>query len=123
MNTDAQYIVVPCESCIVSREGGVSAINIFTTINAKHVPVTYPFYVYGIGLGLYGNHEFTLHVRDPDGQEVDSWTSAINSDDPHTPVHMANRFECLFQRYGTYWLELSIAGELVARTQIQVRPR
>lgn len=103
-----------CENAIISFDGKVSLINIFTDISSKEFPAGFPkFAILASIEGENGNYSETIEIVSPTGQTVASTTGNAEIKNQGGNSFVANFVNIQFPVEGLYWIKVTVDGNVL----------
>jgi len=104
-----------CDQVLVSYDGKVSLINIFSEIKSTGLPVIYPrFSVLTNITGPVGEYTQKIEIISPEGNEILAFTEAKSEIKSYGGNNfIANFINIPFKVEGKYWIKVTIDGENV----------
>ncbi len=103
-----------CENAIISFDGKVSLINIFTDISAKEFPTTFPkFAILASIEGENGMYSETIEIVSPTGQTIASTIGNAEIKNQGGNSFVANYVNTQFPTEGLYWIKVTVDGNVL----------
>mgnify|MGYP001560239814 CR=1 FL=1 len=101
--------VFVCENALVSLDGKLSLINIFTEITSKGFPAINPkFTILTSIMGTVGPHTEIIEIISPDGSSIAKVEGPADINGPGGNNFLANFINVAFPAEGKYWIKISV---------------